>query len=300
MNCTTARYAPMPFESCPLFHGHGGPAGALMQGNSMLALFARGSWRPVAIEWARFVVGVPDGFLVLAGTGPTWAVDAEGRVTPGPEATPGPHARLANAALAWDPEAGRALLFGGTFFDKGNDRDQAGLWAWREGAWHAVKATGRVTARSGALAAWVPPLRALVVLGGYSTRHGHLPETLHLDGKRWTAFASPVEPELAVRSMAFMAWDAPSSQLVYGRHDGESGIRLFRYLGRGEWEPFGRIEGAYDGARAAFDAAGRQVVLVLGAGPADGTKWAAVGLGPWLDALPRVQWSVTTAAPAEG
>lgn len=290
MKTATTRYAPMPIESGPLFQGHGGPAGALMQTTLMLALFARGVWRPVAVEWARYIVGVPWGFLVLAGAGPTYLVDAEGGVTPGPEATPGPHPRLADAALAWDPDAGRALLFGGTYFDKGKQRDQGGLWAWRDEAWRAVKAGGKVTSRSGALAAWVPPLRALVVLGGFSVRHGHLLETLHFDGKRWTVYASPIEPALAVRRMAFLGWDAPSEHLIYGRHDGASGIWLYRYLGHGRWEPFGRIEDAYDGARAAFDAGGRQVVLVLGSGPGDATRWAAVGIGHWLDALPRVNW----------
>lgn len=300
MNRVTAEWKPIPVDTEILYRGVSGRAGAFFMSIDGGALFARGTWHRVQVSSpAHLGVAAADGFLLLTPEGSTWKVSSSGAVEPGPVAQAGPHPRLNNPALAFDSDAGRVLLFGGTYFEKGKQKDESAVWAWEKGGWQQLKTAGKVTPRSNALAAWVPPLRSLVVLGGWNDRKGAQLETLHLEGKRWTVFETAGDSAPTQRRLMLLAWDEVSGQLICAhKAPSVSELWLHRYLGAGRWEQVGVVEGCSD-TPLSYDQDARQLVSAMTVAKGERGTYAVVPVGAWLDGLSKVDWAAAAPAPAE-
>ncbi len=117
-----------------------------------------------------------------------------------------PSSRIA-AAIAYDPDRGRVVLFGGVAGDA-----HADTWEWDGRRWRKFKAAGPVPAYAVAMA--YDPRQSTVVMfgGGGATGTVELDQFWQWDGSRWREIVTATVPE--VRAQAAMAFDALRGQLL--------------------------------------------------------------------------------------
>jgi hypothetical protein len=126
----------------------------------------------------------------------------------------GPPAR-AEAAMAYDPVRRRTVLFGGRDEVAGQTIRLGDTWEWDGSSWTRVNTTGP-SARSGAVMAYDPRRRAIVLFGGSGGPRG---DTWTWNGREWDSVPMPPAPG---RFNAVMAWDPTAGRLVrFGGWDGE-------------------------------------------------------------------------------
>jgi hypothetical protein len=126
---------------------------------------------------------------------------------------PGPSPR-AEAAVAYDAERRRTVLFGGRDLSADGRTNRLGdTWEWDGRAWARASGTGP-SPRSGAAMAYVPGL-GVVLFGGSG---GPLGDTWRWDGRTWAPMPVPPAPG---RFNTVMALHPRSGRLVrFGGWDG--------------------------------------------------------------------------------
>lgn len=109
------------------------------------------------------------------------------------------------AALAYDPEDQRAVLFGGaTPSGGGLDADS---WGFANGSWSLLPATSSPSARAGAAFAYDPASGGLILYGGWSSTT--LVDSWEFLGDRWSQLApAGTNPSLANPQLAYSASEA--------------------------------------------------------------------------------------------
>jgi hypothetical protein len=129
---------------------------------------------------------------------------------------------VSEGSLAYDPNHGRALMFGGV---SGSDYPST-LWSW-DGGW-SVLAQGGPPGRSGAALAYDPERDRLVMFGGqfWSDYRG---DTWEWDGTAWQQF---VVPGPSPRVSAAMAYDTHRHRMVLcGGYSGSLNMETWEWDG---------------------------------------------------------------------
>lgn len=210
-------------------------------------------------------------------------------------ATDGPPPRD-GTALAYDPNHGTVLLFGGTV----NGTALNDLWEWTpatsrwarrscvEPIWLDLTAGATPPARNGHCVAWDPDRKVAVLFGG---RDGApLGDTWEYDGSTWTQVSASGP---AARFDAAMAYDDARQEVVlFGGTDGANRLGDTWVWKNGSWflRSVSGGPSARSGAMMAFDFGGMAITLVGGdAGDPlttckdtwkwDGWSWSQVGSG---------------------
>lgn len=121
----------------------------------------------------------------------------------------GPSPR-SGAAMAWDDERGRAVLFGG----QGSSSE---TWEWDGKQWVENRVAG-AEGRFNAVMAYERSQRRTIRFGGYYQRQ-RVDDTWEYDGRRWRRIEVPGP---AARNHAAMVYDEARKRIVlFGGHDGD-------------------------------------------------------------------------------
>ena len=139
--------------------------------------------------------------------------------TPGWEAGTGPGPSPRNgAASAFDAASGQVVYFGGS--SSSDYRTvQNDTWVYTQGVWTEVHPTSSPPARAGAVMAYDPIARTVVLFGGYGADRQDLGDTWTWDGSDWHLQAPALSP--SARADAAIAWDPVTASVVLfgGRDD---------------------------------------------------------------------------------
>ena len=144
--------------------------------------------------------------------GDTWEWDGAWRAV----AEGGPGMRD-HTAMAYDPERGVVVLFGGARPDQTLLAD---TWVWDGGTWREVEAEGP-PARATHRLVWDDRRKGLVLFGGWGV-DGLLADTWTWDGSAWTE-ADPGGSGPAPRFASRMAYDAARGVVVLYGGRGDAG-----------------------------------------------------------------------------
>lgn len=125
--------------------------------------------------------GEPSETATTAELGSAWTVRS-------PPAAPPPRH---DAAMAWDGNLGRVLVFGGT----DGSTNRADLWSWDGTTWRSITRTPSPSARVASMA-WDPVARQVLLFGG-SEGSGALEATWTFDGSAWTPVPTAHRPPLS-------------------------------------------------------------------------------------------------------
>jgi hypothetical protein len=117
------------------------------------------------------------------------------------------------AALAFDPERGQAVLFGGIGVD---GRSLSDTWLWDGTSWSQAHPDHAPSGRAGAQEGWDPVSRRVILLGGIDVNvqfsgGSQLSDEWAWDGHDWSQLPSPA---IASRSVISMATDEARGRLV--------------------------------------------------------------------------------------
>jgi len=173
----------------------------------------------------------PAGQVVLFGGAPkalgeSWHNDSwvyqNGQWSAGPAAPAGLRPR-GGAAMAYDPDIGRVVLFGGT--DDTWPPHLTDTWFYDGSSWQqGPAAPADLTAREGAQMVYDPDIHALVMFGGTGVEP--YPETWLFDGSSWRA--GPATPSgMSPRIYFGMAYDPVLHRVVVAGGDGGFDVWMF-------------------------------------------------------------------------
>jgi hypothetical protein len=127
-----------------------------------------------------------------------------------PATSPEPH-RL--HAMAWDGVRGRVLLFGGVAvlgpFDTPVVND---TWSWDGTTWSKDITAGSPPPRTGAMMAWDPVGRRVILHGGLNATGQLFDDTWAWNGTSWTDISGQVRPP--PREFSSMSFDAGRGRVV--------------------------------------------------------------------------------------
>jgi len=222
--------------------------------------------------------------------GDLWSFDPKRDAWEQIETESGPEPR-SGAGLAWDPEGGRLVLYGGYCHDElGRRHFMRDLWWFTPGegwsreflaggpgprAWHAMTVSGR---------------RAVVFGGSGPAPRSHLQEiwALDLQTPRWVRLAADGGPRMAGRPVVTPAPDEPDRLHVLGR-DGiptprQAGVWTLSLPGDGWSGPGGAQARPPVDFHTAAAGAGGWMVLLAGPSPTR-TGWSA-----WWRHAGRKEW----------
>lgn len=123
-----------------------------------------------------------------------------------------PPARV-DAGMAFDAGRGVAVLFAGSESGRGEGSLGRDVWEWNGVDWTAVNTPQTAPAiRSGAMLAYVPARRAVVMAGGHQVNHAYFVDTWAWDGSTWTELSRA--GGLPERSDSATAYDPVRSEVV--------------------------------------------------------------------------------------
>jgi N-acetylneuraminic acid mutarotase len=117
-----------------------------------------------------------------------------------------PSARYA-PAMAYDPDIGKVVIFGGLSNDP--HTLYGDTWTWDGSTWEQLSPAASPPARADASLAYDPATSQLVLFGGVDTTY--LSETWTFDGSTWTKHTTPPP---AANCSGPIAWDAATNQLL--------------------------------------------------------------------------------------
>ena len=241
---------------------------------------------PVPTNGAAAAYDEGRGFVVLAGgrdpyggTDPagaaTWEWDGSGWTRR--EVAVAPPGRF-DHALAWDPERGRAVMFGGCG-ERGTGDPPCGavrddLWEWDEAGWSRADPAYRPDARYEHAMARAPAGAGVLLFGGRDLHGRRRDDTWTWDGEAWTRHRPLLAP--APRSDHALAYDAGRDVVVlFGGTASELGVcgtpgqadcsDLWEWDG-GRWtrRPLPASPPALHGHALVYDRARRRTVLLGG------------------------------------
>ena len=142
---------------------------------------------------------------------------------------PGPPGARTDAALAFDPVLGVAILFGGWATGPLND-----TWQYHDGTWTKLVLTPSPSPRSGASIAWDARGGYLLLFGGTGPS-GFLGDSWAFQGGHWISLTVSVHP--SARADAGMAIDPGSGRLLlFGGTNGQPLGDTWSF-GAGVWSP---------------------------------------------------------------
>lgn len=200
--------------------------------------------------------------------------------------TPHPSPR-AEAAMAYDAERGRVVLFGGYRLEHESTRRLSDTWEWNGESWRELDAAGPA-ARNGAVLVDSPLHGGLVLFGGSGARD----DTWLLDGDRW------MELELSRPTGIFnpaAAYDPVSGAVLrFGGWNRERRVDETWLLAGEGWRLFdGAVPPSRNHAAMALDAKRGRIVLFGGHdGPqvlGDIWEWDGRGWTLVVDVAPKAR-----------
>lgn len=217
--------------------------------------------------------------------GDTWEWDGSTWTAAAPRQSP---PALAAAELAYDPVAGRVVLFGGT--SETPRAGSAATWEWDGADWTARSPSMAPPARAGFRMEWVADRRRIVAFGGSLTwgcgefPAAVAPDTWEWDGDEWslrTRAASPLWPGTGAA-----AYDEARQRIVVFKGRGTPATPETWEWDGAVWRviPAAVQPSARDAYAIAYDPQRQRVVLFGGRGGSelgdtwewDGTTWTEV------------------------